>query len=404
MKKHYPSFKEVYDSVSQAANWQFVFDNLAPSLGPAIVAAQKSSGTPGHVKCPFPDHGGENDFRFNEDWRVTGRGICSCCQERGVGPFDILYRAGYFSSTNEAKNAVAQLVGLLEDYEPSYRKPDFSASEFARAEREKKIQSQNAPEQVERRRRFQTRLCYQAFRPDHPKAEPLRKYFDKRGIPLRNLKNLPMWLHPGLVYKEKGQEFGPFPCILIEVSLPNGERCTLHRIYITEEGEKAPIFLSEGMSVIQKVKRILPQIVAGTLNGAAIRLATVPGCTTLNLAEGPETAYAAHLATGETAWAGYSSTVMANVEIPRYFKRVRIWADLDRSHAGSFATVKLMNRLLAQGFEVEVMMPRGPIPEGYKGIDWLDIIVQTQVLTLPQSQRMVLLRSLAEPMAMQAAA
>lgn len=406
MMKRFPTFNEVFEAVSRSANWQFVFDNLAPSLGPAINAVQRSSGTPGHVKCPFPEHGGENDFRFNKDWRVTGSAICSCCQERGVGPFDILHRAGYFSSPVEARNAVAKLIGMLDDYQQNYQKPDFSAAERARAQRQAEIDDQNAPEKVEKRRWYQAKLCREAFRPDHPKAAPLRKYFEKRGIPLRDLSNLSMWLHPAMTYKAKDQVFGPFPCILIEMSLPNGERCTLHRIYITEEGDKAPIFLSDepGKAPIQKVKYALPQIVAGTMNGSALRMVTVPGCTTLNIAEGPETAYAAHLATGETAWAGYSSTVLTHVVIPRYFKKVRIWADKDRSQAGAIATAKLVNRLVAEGFEVEVMMPRGLIPVGYKGIDWLDIIVQTQVLTLPQSQRLVVLRSLAEPEGLLAAA
>jgi len=75
------------------------------------------------------------------------------------------------------------------------------------------------------------------------------------------------------------------------------------------------------------------------------------------------------------------------VDIPPSVKHVVIWADLDASERGIQAADKLADRLEAQGKTVEICVPVGPIPEGAKGVDWLDVMLTKGLHGFPAKWR-----------------
>lgn len=59
---------------------------------------------------------------------------------------------------------------------------------------------------------------------------------------------------------------------------------------------------------------------------------------------------------------------------PNGIKKVEIYADKDRSETGIVAAKKLASRLRDKGIEAVIKLPKASIPEGKKGIDWLDVL------------------------------
>jgi phage/plasmid primase-like uncharacterized protein len=118
---------------------------------------------------------------------------------------------------------------------------------------------------------------------------------------------------------------------------------------------------------------------SGVTRGAAIRLGESgrPGVPrTLHVAEGVETALAVMLVKGGDVWATVSAMGMSGLKVPDWAKEVVIWADKDVSKAGQEAADALADRLRAAGTHTEIRLPSGPIPDGKKGIDWLDVLNQ----------------------------
>lgn len=92
------------DAVRKAARggWLEILPRLAPSLGEAV------DRSPRHVTCPFPEHGGDKDFRLFKDAAETGGGICTCGTSHDG--FELLMRANGWSFA-EALREVGDLIG-----------------------------------------------------------------------------------------------------------------------------------------------------------------------------------------------------------------------------------------------------------------------------------------------------
>ena len=98
------------------------------------------------------------------------------------------------------------------------------------------------------------------------------------------------------------------------------------------------------------------------------------------MAEGIETALAVTEMTGIPCWATVTAGLMAEFVPPPGIKRVTIFADKDSpskfhpSGHGQEAAKALAERLWKCGIQAGVELPPGDIPEGRKGIDWLDVL------------------------------
>ena len=189
-----------------------------------------------------------------------------------------------------------------------------------------------------------------------PKAGPARAYLEKRGIQvdIAVLENLRF--HPSLAYYENKIFKGQYPALVGRISNKNHTQIGLQRIYLDNHGNKAPV--SE------------PKKVLGKTRGGTIKFSKAD--EVLHLAEGPETALGILGATKEPVWSTVTAGGMQDFEPHTNVKQVHIWVDQDKSGAGEKVSTALANRLVTMGVQVFRHMPQSTIPEGKKGIDWLD--------------------------------
>lgn len=331
--------------------WHFIFSELAPQLSDAL------NNAPEHVACPH--HGGSNGFRFFEHYNQTGRSVCNTCGVMRSGLDTLMLATGWRLS--EAMAAVDKWLGAGG----------------------RKARDVPAPAPVALKPKVDPDLAYKRIREVLLGSvdignTPAERYLANRGIWLDHIPST-LRAHPGLPYvhiENKVKTFyGKFPCLLAPIRDVKRNLVSLHRIFVTPEGFKAPV---------PDAKKMMSQ--CRELRGAAIQLYPAVG-DTLGVAEGIETALAVHAVTRMPTWACVSAVLMEQVEVPKHVKRVVIWADRDVSERGLQAASKLAERLEAQGIVVEVHLPYCSIPQGEKGIDWLDVMLKQGMNGFPAHWR-----------------
>lgn len=82
-----------------------------------------------------------------------------------------------------------------------------------------------------------------------------------------------------------------------------------------------------------------------------------------------------------------SATLLEAFEPGPSTKLVRIWIDKDRSGRGEEAAKVLRKRLWERNIKLQVFAPPLPIPEGAKGVDWNDVLLQLGRMGFPQWAR-----------------
>lgn len=169
---------------------------------------------------------------------------------------------------------------------------------------------------------------------------PVRLYLKSRGLsPAPATRFCPSWR-----YWDDGNVIGRFPAMVHQIQSPEGQPLTWHVTYLTPKGEKAPV---------PAQRKVMPA--AGELSGGAIRL--YPAGETLGIAEGIETAMAAHKLTSLPVWAAYSANLLSQWNPPESVKHVVVFGDNDASYTGQWAAFTLAKRLVSQGFSVTVEIP-----------------------------------------------
>lgn len=173
---------------------------------------------------------------------------------------------------------------------------------------------------------------------------------------------------------KRGKSWVTVPALIGLVSTSAG-RVGLNIVRVTKEGEKASDFMRAQIGLLtgevpKKVsaKQLLRS--QPTMTGGAVRFGKATD--TLCVGEGLETmlAVASELRTSSVAAAGHAN-LLESVEIPDRVKRLLIFADKDRSGKGEESAAVLRDRVRGQ-MDVEIFVPPSPIPDGAKGIDWLD--------------------------------
>lgn len=183
-------------------------------------------------------------------------------------------------------------------------------------------------------------------------GDPVWRYLNRR----LGLEQVPAGLrfHPRLRYTDdEGRDLGRFPAMLAKIQYPDGAGASIHRTYLTDDGQKAPV---------PKPKKIM----AGKpLNTGAVRLGEVG--MTLGVAEGIETALAASIRFGVPVWAATNAVLLEAWDPPAGVERVLIAGDNDESFTGQAAAYGLARRLAQKGLAVEIQIP------GQVGKDWADV-------------------------------
>jgi predicted P-loop ATPase len=132
-----------------------------------------------------------------------------------------------------------------------------------------------------------------------------------------------------------------WPGLIAIPRLPNGERAPgIHRTFLLEDGSaKAP-----------PGKKML-----GGVKDAVVRLFPMPAAGDIGIAEGIETALAAHTLFGKAVWAALSADGLARFRWPDGTRRVTIFADA--GDAGRQAAAGLSDRLNVADIPNEIVLP-----------------------------------------------
>lgn len=388
--------ESVGDLVTQHGGWLNVIGRMTSTFDSAIQNLGKG------VDCPFPSRhrkgGGVGDFRFSEDPLYEGRAICSCMQDKGIAPIDLLMMDGL--GNGDFVKAMKEVKSVLSGASSHANHVRHAAPVVKRST------GLHDPEVVNARKAKLTRIALSLVPLSHPSALPGREYFRKRGIEVTS-DICDVKFHPALEYysteKVEGGSsrkvlLGCFPAIVSAFRGKQGKIVNLHKIYITQTGDKLDIVSSK---LVKKIDSPL-----NGFKGSSITVARVEGCRTLHVTEGVEKGWAIHLATGEDVKAAYSCSMLKSLFVDNtQYDQVIIWADRDPDRPereriagdGQFFAWELYKRLCVEGgfASVGFMLPSEIPTEGQKGRDWEDIIVDEYVLDYKRSHRMFALKSLA---------
>lgn len=157
--------------------------------------------------------------------------------------------------------------------------------------------------------------------------------------------------HPALAYVED-DKVTHYPALVAVVVNAEGKGVAVHRIYLTEEGNKAPV---------ESQKKLLA---GGDIAGASVRIGD-PG-EEIGIAEGIETALVAGRKFGMPVWSAITSGGMEKWRPPEKITRVTVFGDNDASFTGQASAYALAKNLKKAGYIVSVKIPEK------EGTDWAD--------------------------------
>jgi hypothetical protein len=215
-----------------------------------------------------------------------------------------------------------------------------------------------SPSDIPERRRERIEQVLKECRPIM-KGTPPWLYLDRRGCLPNEQEGIPPCLlyHPCLPYYDNGKLLSHNPSMVAKLENIHHDLVNIQRFYLTHDGRKA-----YGKSS----KKLMTTPIEGASKHAAIQL-DEPGCMTLAIAEGLETALWLRKRSKWPFWACYSADAMREIQIPHGIQDVLIFPDSkpqERRAAMSGAM-----RLIGEGFKVKVMPPPS-------GKDWDDQAIE----------------------------
>lgn len=368
--------------------WLDILQSLCPELGDAISKSGKSA----HTYCPVHEGKNGDAFRMWKDADQTGACICNSCGNKADGYETIMWITGWdFPST------VAEVGNWLR-LDPDHQHLPTQRIRRERSPEEIREEEERVQQERERIHQSQNKVWTGGYNLDAPAAEPARMYLARRGLSVRHaLKSRYLRFHPRLAYfdTQLGKVTGYWPAILALFMGADGKPATIHRIYITEEGYKAPVREDGSSAPIKKSMEVAP---GSTMSGGCIPLFDIQpenfgnGKTAIALTEGIENGLAVMEAceNGIPVWPVTSATLMEKVQLPDIVDVVFIYADWEKAkeingklvQPGIEAARRLKERLTSEGKLVKMWSPTPPLPRpsrdrsGYEdeieSWDWLE--------------------------------
>lgn len=324
--------------------WIEILISLAPEITPAMERTGR------HVSCPI--HGGKDGFRTFDDVNQSGGTVCNTCGSFPDGFFTLMWINHW-----NFKTALQAVANYLEAGRIQIR-PVKRQLPVVKGNDEKLRQALN-------------RTWKEAFPLTDSKAKPARYYLARRGISLIPADSV-VRFHLSLPYYDREQWVDDYPAILSLVSDVAGKAITIHRTFLTEDGQKAPVAFPKKLMRFPK---------RNTLTGGAIRLVELDS-SILAVAEGLETALSVMEGTGLPVWCVFNANLLEKFIPPVSVEKVLIFADKDlptKQHPsghGQEAAKKLVQRLWQMNIKASLAIPAGDIPQGMKSLDWNDVLLQ----------------------------
>lgn len=278
-----------------------------------------------------PSCGGKDRFRYTNH-NDGGGYICNQC---GAGSgLDLLCLVNGWD-ISYAKDEVARIVDLA-PYTPTRRMKHWQRAEMLN----------------------ELWRTAHTIRPSDPAALFLEKRCGLTAFPpcLR--------AHDTMFYKgnpEAGEDNSEHFGMVAMVQATDGSCQTLHRTYLTRDGEKA---------AVASPRRIMPGSYAP---GSCVRL--MPAGPVLGVAEGIETALSAARLFSVPVWAALNAYNLSQFVPPPGVETVMVFGDNDPKFAGQAAAYSLAQSLSRRDIAVSVHIP------DEKGSDWNDVDVAAMRLT-----------------------
>lgn len=266
-----------------------------------------------HHSCPASGSGSDR-FRF-ADRNGSGNYFCDCSQGEKGGMALVMCCKGL--SYAEAAREVEGVVGAALET-PERAKPDPRIA----------------------LNRIRERL--------QPAAFSVKRYLRERGlVPAPGLRQT------RLMTWEDGQRFGPFDTMVGLFQSADGKPESYHLTYL-DGAKKADVKVQ---------RRVMPPVTS--ITGCAIRLYPIE--PHIGIAEGIETAIAAHMLHGMPVWSVYSANGVEAFEPPAGVERVTVFGDRDDTYTGQAAAYACARRLSRKGIAVDVRIPESG--------DWNDALL-----------------------------
>jgi putative DNA primase/helicase len=198
---------------------------------------------------------------------------------------------------------------------------------------------------------------------------------------LKRLGEIPQTTELRAVHALKCGVDGVHPAMVARIKDAAGNSVSLHRTYLSQDGEKAPVETPRRLMALS-----LP-------DGSAVRL--YPDGDVLGVAEGIETAESCRVLFGTPTWALLNAVNMKGFVPPPSVRRVIVYGDLDASFTGQAAAFDLAKRLTAKrkdwspALEVQVSICGVTIDPSAWDRDWNDVLLAKRAASTKAPERVV---------------